>query len=39
MLVETINLVFEGVLTEKYADEIGISFPEYYDVMKSLLHK
>jgi 3-phosphoshikimate 1-carboxyvinyltransferase len=39
MLVETINLAFEGTLDEKYADEIGISFPEYYDVMKSLLHR
>ncbi|MBU1317917.1 MAG: 3-phosphoshikimate 1-carboxyvinyltransferase [candidate division Zixibacteria bacterium] len=37
MLVETINLISEGQLTDSYADAISISFPEYYEVMKSLL--
>jgi len=37
MLVETINLISEGQLTNSYADAISISFPEYCEVMKSLL--
>jgi 3-phosphoshikimate 1-carboxyvinyltransferase len=37
MLVETVNLVFEGEITGEYSDEISISFPEYYHVMNSLI--
>jgi len=37
MLVETINLISEGQLEGSYSDAISISFPEYYEVMKTLL--
>ncbi len=37
MTVETINIISEGGLEERFSDEISISFPEYYDVMKHLL--
>jgi 3-phosphoshikimate 1-carboxyvinyltransferase len=37
MTVETINIICEGEFDGSYAGELSISFPEYYDVMKSLL--
>ena len=37
MMIETINLISNGRLAESYTDEISMSFPEYYDVMKKLL--
>jgi len=37
MTVETINIISEGGFDGSYSDEISISFPEYYDVMSSLL--
>ena len=37
MTVETINIICEGEFDGSYSDELSISFPEYYDVMKSLL--
>ncbi len=37
MTVETINIICEGEFDGSYSDELSISFPEYYDVMNSLL--
>jgi 3-phosphoshikimate 1-carboxyvinyltransferase len=37
MTVETIKIICEGEFDGSYASELSISFPEYYDVMKSLL--
>jgi 3-phosphoshikimate 1-carboxyvinyltransferase len=37
MTVETINIISEGEFSESYSDQISISFPGYYDVMKSLI--
>ena len=37
MTVETIKIICEGEFDGSYSEELSISFPEYYDVMKSLL--
>lgn len=37
MLVETINLISDGEFEGSYESEVSISFPEYYNVMKSLI--
>jgi len=38
MMVETINLLSEGMFAKTYSDELAISFPEYYEIMERLLN-
>jgi 3-phosphoshikimate 1-carboxyvinyltransferase len=37
MLAESINLLTDGQITGDYSDEISVSFPEYYHVMRGLI--